>query len=54
VSNITELPTAVRFAFNSNESVQVTATAGQHVQAHAEITDGAFELLACHVSGKLV
>lgn len=51
--SVVYLTEGARTVHQSNESMQVTAKAGQHVRAYVELAGGAFEQVACHVSGTL-
>ena len=48
------LLTTIRTVHQSNESVQISARGGQHIQAYAELSaDSTLQQFACHISGNL-
>lgn len=44
---------ALTNVYEDNESILIAATAGQHLQAFADVPSGDVSLMACHVSGTL-
>lgn len=43
--------TAITDIYEDNETIQITANAGQRLQAFADATSGDVQLFACHTSG---